>query len=123
MRIMKNSINKEMDSINNWMQKEQSNRKYVALTSEEHENEICPICGRQIEEREGSNGMPLVDACVCYDCDKRYVFPFRLRSGQIPDKEFNNVAWQNYLICMQAELLIETTNKIKSLHTNHSDVA
>ncbi len=115
--------NKKLDSINLWIQKEENSRKYIALTSEEHENEKCPICGRTIKGSECSNGFPLVNALVCNDCDKRYVYPYRLRSSQLTKRELANDSWHNYLIFMQAELLIEMSNKIKSLSTNHSDVA
>lgn len=115
--------NKNYDSINLWSQKEENQRKHIALTSEEHENEKCPICGRTIKGSECSNGLPLVNALVCNNCDKRYVYPYRLRSSQLTKKELANDAWQNYLIYMQAELLIEMSDRIKSLSTNHSDVA
>lgn len=115
--------NNKMESINFWRAKEENRRKYIALNSESHENDICPICGRSIKGDESSNGMPLVNALVCYKCDKRYVYPYRLRSSQLTGKELANASWQNYLIFMQAELLIEMSDKIKSLSTNRSDVA
>ena len=115
--------NKNMESINIWKDKEESRRKYIALTSEENENEKCPICGRTIKGSECSNGLPLVNALVCNNCDKRYVYPYRLRSSQLTKKKLANDAWQNYLIYMQAELLIEMADRIKSLSADHSDVA
>ena len=114
--------NKNLDSINFWSQKEENYRKHIALTSEEHENEKCPICGRTIKGSECSNGLPLVNALVCNNCDKRYVYPYRLRSSQLTKKKLANDAWQNYLIYMQAELLIEMADRIKSLSADHSDV-
>lgn len=114
--------NKKMESINFWRAKEESRRKFIALNSESHENDKCPICGRTIEGQDGSNGMPLVNAIVCNNCDKRYVYPYRLRSSQLTKKELANVSWHNYLIFMQAELLIEMSDKIKSLSTNQSDM-
>ncbi len=114
--------NNKMESINFWRAKEENRRKYIALNSESHENDICPICGRSIKGDESSNGMPLVNALVCYKCDKRYVYPYRLRSSQLKEKELANASWQNYLIFMQAELMIAMTNQIKSLVTNQSDL-
>lgn len=73
--------NKKVDYINLWRQREENNRKHIALTSEEHENDKCPICGRTLEARESSNGFPLVNALVCNNCDKRYIYPYRLRSS------------------------------------------
>lgn len=116
-------FNEKLKPIQEWFNAEKRKRLRIAQSSSEHDNTICPICGKKLSDDDCNNGLPLVDACVCGDCDKRYVYPFRLRSGQVPNKELNNMSWQKYLICMQAELLIETTNKIKSLNTNHSDVA
>lgn len=112
-----NAFNEKMKPINDWLNEEERKRITIARNSSEHENTICPICGKEISIRERCNGTPLVDSCVCGECDKRYVFSFRISPLSINDAPF---MLKHY---MDAELMIEMTKKIKSLSTNHTDVA
>lgn len=112
-----NAFNEKMKPINDWLKEEERKRITIARNSSEHENTICPICGKEISIRERCNGTPLVNACVCGECDKRYVFPFRVSPLSINDAPS---MLKHY---MDAELMIEMTKKIKSLSANHTDVA
>lgn len=110
------TINKEMESINKWLQADRMKRIKIAQYGN-FNNSVCPICGKEMEVRERSNGSPLVNANVCNECDKRYVLTFRL----LPISA--DLAPNFYLKYLEAELLIELTKRVKSIHTNHSDVA
>lgn len=109
-------INKEMESINKWLQTERMKRIEIAQYGN-FNNSVCPICGKEMNVRERSNGSPLVNANVCNECDKRYVLTFRL----LPVSE--ELAPNFYLKYLEAELLIELTKRVISIHTNNSDVA
>lgn len=109
-------INKEMESINKWLQTERMKRIEIAQYGR-FNNSVCPICGKEMSVRERSNGSPLVNANVCNECDKRYVFTFRLLPVSV------ELAPNFYLKYLEAELLIELTKRVRSIHTNHSDVA
>lgn len=116
-------FNEKMNPINDWLNEERIKRTNVAQSSKEHDNEICPICGKSICGREGCNGLPMVDAQVCGDCDKRYVFPFKMMTKNMLKMEIGEYANSFYNAYLNAELMIEMTNKIKSLIANHTDVA
>lgn len=118
-----NVFNENMKPINDWLREEGASRIYIARNSEDYDNDICPICGKEIPDRESCNGSPLVEACVCGDCDKRYVFPFRMRTRYLLDQEIEREATKQYQICLNAELMIEFSKKIKSLSADHTDVA
>lgn len=109
-------MNKEMDTINKWLQTDRMKRIKIAQYGN-FNNSVCPICGKKMGIRERSNGSPLVNANVCNECDKRYVLTFRLLPVSIEE------APNFYLKYLEAELLIELTKRVKSIHTNHSDVA
>lgn len=117
-KVMNNAefINKEMDTINKWLQTDRMKRIKIAQYGN-FNNSVCPICGKEMDIRERSNGSPLVNANVCNKCDKRYVFTFRL----LPIS--TELAPNFYLKYLDAELLIELTKRVKSIHTNHTDVA
>ena len=108
--------NEEMESINEWLKTERMKRIKIVQRGN-FNNSICPICGKKMDIRERSNGSPLINANVCNECDKRYVFTFRLLP--IPMELAPNL----YMKYLDAELLIELTKKVKSVHTNHADVA
>lgn len=112
-----NVFNEKMKPINDWLKEEKRKRIVIAQHSSNHDNTICPICGKEIQIRERCNGTPLVDACVCGECDKRYVFPFRISPLNVSDAPS---MLKHY---MDAELMIEMAKKIKSLSANHTDVA
>lgn len=109
-------MNKEMESINKWLQADRMKRIEIAQCGK-FNNSICPICGKEMGIRDRSNGSPLVNANVCNECDKRYVLTFRLLP--IPTELAPNL----YMKYLDAELLIELTKRVKSIHTNHADVA
>lgn len=115
-------FNEQMKSINEWRKEERAKRKSIALSSQ-YENSVCPICGKEIHDRECCNGDPLVKTYVCSECDKRYVFPLRLLTIGASKKEITQLAQSFYTLYLDAELNIEFYNKVKSLTTNHSDVA
>lgn len=115
-------FNEQMKSINEWRKEERAKRKSIALSSQ-YENSVCPICGKEIHDRECCNGAPLVKTYVCSECDKRYVFPLRLLTIGASKKEITQLAQSFYTLYLDAELNIEFYNKVKSLTTNHSDVA
>lgn len=115
-------FNEQMKSINEWRKEERAKRKSIALSSQ-YENSVCPICGKEIHDRECCNGNPLVKTYVCSECDKRYVFPLRLLTIGASKKEITQLAQSFYTLYLDAELNIEFYNKVKSLTTNHSDVA
>lgn len=116
-------FNEKMKPINDWQKEERSKRAFIAQNSTEHDNAICPICGKEITNRESCNGMPLVDACVCNECDKRYVFPFRMMTRDMSKKDIKGYAGFFLSAYMNAEMTIEYTKRIKLLIANHSDVA
>lgn len=116
-------FNEKIKPINDWQKEERSKRAFIAQNSTEHDNTICPICGKEITIREICNGMPLVDACVCGECDKRYVFPFRMMTRDMSKKDIKGYAGFFLSAYMNAEMTIEYTKRFKLLIANHSDVA
>lgn len=118
-----NQLNVELKPINDWFSEERMNRIIIAQISKEHDNEICPICGKRIGDREGCNGLPVVDTQVCGNCDKRYIFPFKMMTRGMQTKEIAEYAYSFYNAYLNAELTIELSNKINSLIANHTDVA
>lgn len=115
-------FNEQMKPINEWRKEERAKRKNIAQSSH-YENTVCPICGKEIPDRECCNGDPLVKTYVCSECDKRYVFPLRLMTLGVSKKEINQVAQSFYTLYLDAELNIEFSNKVKSLIANQTDVA
>lgn len=115
-------FNEQMKPINEWRKEERAKRKNIAQSSQ-YENSVCPICGKEIPDRECCNGEPLVKTFVCSDCDKRYVFPFRLLTIGVSEKEIEQIAQSYYNLYLNAELNIEFSNKVKSLIANDSNVA
>ena len=115
-------FNEQMKPINEWRKVERAKRIYIAQSSQ-YENSVCPICGKEIPDRECCNGDPLVKTYVCSDCDKRYVFPFRLLTIGASKKEITQLSQSFYNLYLNTELNIEFSNKVKSLIANHSDVA
>ncbi len=107
----------EFKPINDWYEEERNKRITLAQTSRGRNNKICPICGKEISIRERCSGFPLVNACVCSDCDKRYVFPFRISPLSI------DYAPTWLMHCIDAEMLIEFAKRTNSRSTNHTDVA
>lgn len=116
------TFNEQMKPINEWRKEERAKRKNIAQSSQ-YENSVCPICGKEIPDRECCNGEPLVKTFVCSDCDKRYVFPLRLFTIGTSKKEINQLAQSFYTLYLDAELNIEFSNKVKSLIANDSNVA
>lgn len=116
-------FNEKMKPINDWQKEERSKRAFIAQNSTEHDNTTCPICGREITIRESCNGLPLVDACVCSECDMRYVFPFRMMTRDMSKKDIKGYAGFFLSAYMNAEMIIECTKRTKLLIANHSDVA
>lgn len=115
-------FNEQMKPINEWRKEERAKRINIAQSSQ-YENSVCPICGKEIPDRECCNGDPLVKTYVCSDCDKRYVFPFRLLTIGTSKKVIAQLSQSFYNLYLNAELNIEFSNKVKSLIANHSDVA
>lgn len=116
-------FNEKMKPINDWQREERTKRMVIAQNSEDYNNNICPICGKEIPDRECCNGDPLIDACVCGECDKRYVFPFRMMTATTHKSQLTKFAKSYFCMAMDAELMIEMTKKIKSLSANNTDVA
>lgn len=117
-----NVFNEQMKPINEWRKEERAKRINIAQSSQ-YENTVCPICGKEIPDRECCNGDPLVKTYVCSECDKRYVFPLRLLTIGASKKEITQLVQSFYTLYLDAELNIEFSNKVKSLLANHSDVA
>ena len=115
-------FNEQMKPINEWRKEERARRVEIAQNSQ-YENTVCPICGKEIPDRECCNGDPLVKTYVCSECDKRYVFPLRLITVGLSKKQISNYALMYYNLYLDAELNIEISHKIKSLTANHTDVA
>lgn len=117
------AMEEKMDYATNWFNEEKNKRVDIAVNSATHNNDICPICGKKMGERERCNGLPLVDACVCPDCDKRYVFPFRMWTSGCSTEETKQKAYRHFGFCFQAELQIGMSDILNSLFANHTDVA
>ena len=117
-----NVFNEQMKPINEWRKEERAKRINIAQNSQ-YENTVCPICGKEIPDRECCNGDPLVKTYVCSECDKRYVFPLRLLTIGASKKEITQLAQSFYTLYLDAELNIEFSNKVKSLLANNTDVA
>lgn len=115
-------FNEQMKPINEWRKEERAKRKNIAQSSQ-YENTVCPICGKEIPDREYCYGDPLVKTYVCSECNIRYVFPLRLLTIGASKKEITQLAQSFYTLYLDAELNIEFSNKVKSLLANHSDVA
>lgn len=115
-------FNEQMKPINEWRKEERAKRINIAQSSQ-YENTVCPICGKEIPDRECCNGDPLVKTYVCSECDKRYVFPLRLLTIGASKKDITQLAQSFYTLYLDAELNIEFSNKVKSLLANHTDVA
>ena len=115
-------FNEQMKPIYEWRKKERARRVGIAQSSH-YENTVCPICGKEIPDRECCNGNPLVKTYVCSECNIRYVFPLRLLTIGASKKEINQLVQSFYTLYLDAELNIEFSNKVKSLLANHTDVA
>lgn len=115
-------FNKKMKPINDWTNQERLRRLSIAQNSD-YENNVCPICGKAIVGTDWGGGDPLVDALVCGECDMRYVFPFRMMTANTHKSQLKEFAKSYFRMAMDAELMIETTKKIKLLSADHTDVA
>lgn len=115
-------LNEKMKPIQEWFNAEKRKRLCIAQSSSEHDNTICPICGKRLSYDDCNNGLPLVDACVCGDCDKRYVFPFKMMTRGQHELEYQNRALGFFNAHLDSELLIEMGRRMKSIIANHTDL-
>lgn len=115
-------FNERMKPIQEWFNAEKRKRLCIAQSSSEHDNTICPICGKKLSYDDCNNGHPLVDACVCGDCDKRYVFPFKMMTRDQHEFEYKARALSFFNAHLDSELFIEMGRRIKSIIANHSDL-
>ena len=113
-----NEFNEMMKPIQEWFNEEKRKRISIAQSSSEHDNAICPICGKELAYDDCNNGLPLVDACVCGDCDKRYVFPFKMMTRGQHELEYKERALSYFNAHLNSELFIEMGRWIKSLTAN-----
>lgn len=116
-------MNEMMKAIDDWQREERETRIAIAHDPNKYENIVCPICGKEMSDTDSCNGDPLVNTCVCSECDKRYVFPFRLLTLGLNKKDTKEMADSYYHLYLNAELSIEFSNKVKLLFGNNSDVA
>lgn len=115
-------FNEKMRPIQEWFNAEKRKRLRIAQSSSEHDNTICPICGKELSYDDCNNGLPLVDACVCSDCDKRYVFPFKMMTRGQHELEYKGRAFSFFNAHLDSELFIEMGKRTKSIIANHSHV-
>lgn len=108
-------LNERIKPINEWFKTETEKRVRIALTSK-GENKTCPFCGKQLKDRESTNGYPLTRAMVCCDCDKRYVIPMRL----VGLNEIEALQMSQGFI--QGEMLIEFRKKFRRVYDSNTDV-
>lgn len=83
-------------------------------------NTTCPICGKELKPRESTNGIPLVNSRVCYECDKRYIYTFRCPTLGEPIEIVEKKAVLYFQLFMKAELSLEVRKLMEMANNDHS---